>query len=212
MRYRAPKDCSIGLPVLLIEPCLKLIVLAHQDKVADQVGLSQVEACRIQALEDHLRVILPASEANVDGYELLNAPINEVEVDVVELFVEKLQILEDSLGRGGGILLLGIDDCCHGLLVRTPQKQLVALGAFAVGVAQVIVFKLKTGGQTVVIDWIFRLRLFSRQPVSERCQQKRNGREPLLTVDQEPARDLGSAPLRRYIDDRADKMSLRVGV
>ena len=158
----------------------------------------QVEACRIQALEDHLRVILPASEADVDDYELLDAPINETGVDFAELFVEKLQILADTLGRAGGTLR-GIDNCCHGLVVSTPQTQLVAPVAFAMGVAQVIVFKLKTSGQSVVIDWMFRRRLFSRHPVSERCQQKRNGREPLLTVDQEPARDLSCALLRRYI-------------
>ena len=60
-------------PVLLVEPGLELRLQAHQDEVADQVGLAQLAPGGVQALEDELRVVLVAAERDVHDHELRQA-------------------------------------------------------------------------------------------------------------------------------------------
>ena len=71
------------------------------------------------------------------------------------------------------------------------KMQLVAPVAFAVSVAQVIVFKLRTGGQAVVMTGCSDAGSSAGIRFLSAASRSENGREPLLTVDQEPARDLG---------------------
>ena len=57
-------------PVLFVEPGLELGLKAHEDEVADQVGLAQLLAGRVHALEDELRVVLIAAERDVHDDQL----------------------------------------------------------------------------------------------------------------------------------------------
>ena len=57
-------------PELLVEPRLQLRLQAHEDEIADQVGLAQLLAGRVHALEDELRVVLIAAERDVHDHQL----------------------------------------------------------------------------------------------------------------------------------------------
>ena len=56
-------------PVLLVEALLPGGVQTHQDEVADQVGLTQLAADRVHALEDELGIILITTEGDIHDHE-----------------------------------------------------------------------------------------------------------------------------------------------
>ena len=53
-------------PVGLIQTGLFRLRKAHQDEVTDQVGLAQIHASRVQALEYKLRVVSATIEGDID--------------------------------------------------------------------------------------------------------------------------------------------------
>ena len=96
--------CTVGLltkgdfhrpPVILVEPRLVRRLEAHQDEVADQVGLAQLTASGVHALENQLRVVLVAAQRNVHDHELREAlaKAREVGPKRLHLFYEEVEVL-----------------------------------------------------------------------------------------------------------------------
>ena len=101
--------------------------LAHEDVVADEVGLREVEAGRVQALEDQLRVVVIPLECDVDHQQLLEAsehllkrqrrPPQLLDEEVVGI---------DQPRRLGDVDLATVDEAHEGVAVALGQEELVA--------------------------------------------------------------------------------------
>ena len=70
-----PKALLHGVPVVVVECLLLRWLLAHQDIVADQVGLAQLQARRVEALKDQLRVVIVAVQRDVDDDQLADTSV-----------------------------------------------------------------------------------------------------------------------------------------
>ena len=101
---RLPEGDLHRAPVYLVEARLLRGGEAHQDEVADQVGLTQRAAGRVHALEDELRVVLIATEGDIHDHELCEpfAQRREVGPDRLHPLLEEGEVLGDAergLGR-----------------------------------------------------------------------------------------------------------------
>ena len=79
MTHEAVEVRTVGLlpegdlhrpPVLLVETRLLGGVQTHQDEIADQVGLTQLAAGRVHALENELWIVLITTEGDIHDHEL----------------------------------------------------------------------------------------------------------------------------------------------
>ena len=61
-------------PILFVKARLQLRLQAHQDEVADEVGLAQLAASRVHALEDELRIVLFAVQGDVHDHQFCQTP------------------------------------------------------------------------------------------------------------------------------------------
>ena len=122
-------------PVLLVEPRLERGLEAHQDEVADQVGLAQLLAGGVHALEDELRVVLIAAERDVHDHQLGEAAADRAEVVLLpgEQFGEQVEVLRHA--QRGLLGLLGVlDDGLERGVVGLREQQLeVAVAALRAG-------------------------------------------------------------------------------
>ena len=112
-------------PELLVEPGLQLRLQAHQDEVADQVGLAQLLAGRVHALEDELRVVLIAVERDVHDHQLRETLAQRARG---RPFLPQSIVSNNSkfsvTRRDGCGLLRHADDGCERGLVGLREQQL----------------------------------------------------------------------------------------
>ena len=85
-------------PVVGVEPVLVFGIEAHEDVIADQVGLGQLEPGRVHALEDELRVVLVSTQRDVHDDELGEpmAEGREVLAQPGNLLLEESKVLGDA--------------------------------------------------------------------------------------------------------------------
>ena len=106
--HEAIEGVAIGLlpegelhrpPVVLIELRLQLVIETHEDVVADEVGLGELLAGRVHALEDELRVVLAASESDIDHQELSQAQTEwcQVALTFVDPCRKELEVVIDAM-------------------------------------------------------------------------------------------------------------------
>lgn len=183
-----------GIPVLLVEPLLLLVRLPHEHEVADHVGLREVEAGGVEALEDELGVV---ALLELQSHHL--KPADGVEEPAgfgfapAEAF-DEVAVVDREVGGlvevlpVGEQLLVGVGVGLHGL-----QLEFATVGR-VLGVEVVVADPL---GQVGV-----GLEGAVRQAVVE-CEEEQVHRgEALLTVDDDYLAD-GALDL---VDDGAEEV------
>ena len=55
--FRSPKEPFNFAPVRFVKLRLLFFRQPHQDEIADEVGLAEIDACRIQAFKEELRIV-----------------------------------------------------------------------------------------------------------------------------------------------------------
>ena len=85
-------------PVEGVEPLLQFGRLTHQHVVADQVGLRELPAGGIHALEDQLGIVLVAGEGDIHHQQLADATAEHRKVGggMAELLEEELVVGQDA--------------------------------------------------------------------------------------------------------------------
>src|SRR5260370_22970821 len=63
------------IPVILIEFRLFLIIEPHQDVVADQVGLGQIHACRVETFKNQLWIVMVFVERNLNNNQFADTDV-----------------------------------------------------------------------------------------------------------------------------------------
>ena len=190
-------------PVVLVQLGLQLGLQAHQDEIADQVGLAQLTAGGVHALEDELRVVLVAVQRHIHDGQLGDAFADGQQLGLVLLdqVLEDLKVLDDARA-GLGRRRRGLQDGQQRVAVGFGQQQLEVALAFLVGVEQVVVAQL--AGR----EAFQRFAQIGLLDVVGQRRDEQDGRgQPLLAVDDQHgflAGDRGQRTLD--VDDGADEV------
>ena len=189
-------------PVLLVEPRLQLGLQPHQDEVADQVGLAQLLAGRVHALEDELRVVLVAAERDVHHHQLGEAagrPARGRPCCSASSSVNSSKFCVTRSDGSCGCSVLLDDGLERGVVGLREQQLEVALAALRAGCAG------SSGAACAARS--HRPARASPSARGQRLDQQRHRGQALLAVDHEQrrlVRDLRQPLLD--VDDGADEV------
>jgi hypothetical protein len=178
-------------PVIVIQAGLQFVVEAHQHEVADQVGLRQIQPGGVEALEDHLRVVVPARQADIHDHQL-----GDPGIDLAPRRPRQAGPGRKRSSRAPSRLRHPESDCpassadSASLSARRSISLLLAF-ALAVAVAQEAVFHLFGRRQGLVVGGV------GLQAIAQRGEQQGDSGQPLLPVDHQPAREWRPDCLRR---------------
>jgi hypothetical protein len=190
-----PEVLLHGSPVLLVQAGLQFGLEAHQDEVPDEIGLAQLLAGRVHALEDELGVVLTAGQRDVHHDQLGEALAHGSKIavsDGEELRKEVEVAVYADRSLFGRLAIL--DDGLQGRVVDLGEEELVvAVTAFEL-VDQVVMPQLVRGEAFEGLGG-------SNGP-RECLQQQHDGGQPLLPIDHQQGRLGGN--LRRALFDVDD--------
>jgi hypothetical protein len=71
--FRPTQALFHGIPVRVVQSCLLVDVQPHEHEIADEIRLRQLKACRVQALEDELRIVIIPVEGDIHNDEFVDA-------------------------------------------------------------------------------------------------------------------------------------------
>jgi hypothetical protein len=128
-------------PVQGVEPLLKVGRLSHQHIVADQVGLGELPAGGVHALEDQLGIVLIAGEGHIHHQQLADATADHRQISrgIAQLLKKKVVVLLDPnrwLWWNNGDA--GIHHGHEGGSVGVGEQQLEALLFFLKRIGEVV--------------------------------------------------------------------------
>ena len=173
---------------------------AHQDEVADQVGLTQCAAGRVHALKDELWVVLITTEGDIHDHELCEpcAQRREVGPNRLHTLLKEGKVFRDA-ERGLGRLRLLLHQGEQALLVRLGEEELEATLAVFQRVEEIVAADL------------FRRKPIHELPVTHAPRQgfenEHHRRQALLAVDDEQRRLAGDLIEPLFdVDNGADEV------
>ena len=188
-------------PIFLVQPFL--VAVAHQQEIADEVGVRQGEAGGVDALENDLRVVDALFELDEDHFELAKRDENLAGADAA--FEPCGQPLADEL-----VVQVDVALVIHFLPV-VFQQEAELLPVFAARAQLDAVLWLAVAVvEVVVVDVVVRVLRAGRREIHQRFQDEHHSRQALLAVDDDVFvhQHFVVVIVMRQIDDRAEEMLL----
>ncbi len=173
----------------------------HEDQVAQQVRLGEVDAGRVQRLEDAVRVV-PRACRDIDNREPLHHdPGQAVHVERLRIGPRQLHLAaEEPVRLADRVLAAGIGAARD----TGEERRAVRLGRQQ---PETRVAVLELVDQVQLVVPLDRQRVRRRRGATNRAQHQHQRRQPLLPVHDQVGRDVACRRRNRRQDDAAEEMA-----
>ena len=185
--FMTPEQYLYLVPDLLVEAGLLSLRKAHQNEVPNQVRGTKVKPRGVQAFENGLRIVVRL-KGNVDDYESIDAGIDRLRIHGRHTAPKILVIFANALGRLRW-WLNSVEQSTQGFMVMPAQDELRPIHGWQVSVTQEL--SVESGTREI---WVGVSNFV--QVIPERSRYQHHRCQPLLSVDEQPAREMGGRVVR----------------